>query len=180
MTQTSSTQGALGTATPSVEANAAEAAASVDAGMTISPAHRAHQSDVALQGNIPSGAVQAYSMLSIAANVLATAAGAPPQPSPVTTLASQGLQFTGPWIAGAVYGVVPGGPLTMIPDNGERWYAIARGRYLSVTNSATIADGAVTRVSHGLRISYNSQQDAVNAFNQALALPEMELVKLIV
>ncbi|KAJ7175674.1 hypothetical protein C8R46DRAFT_1030709 [Mycena filopes] len=70
---------------------------------------------------VPSGAAHAYSMLSIAANALATAAGAPPPPSAAPTSASQGIQYTGPWIAGALYGVVPAGPLTMIPDNGEHW-----------------------------------------------------------
>ncbi|KAJ7169408.1 hypothetical protein C8R46DRAFT_1217109 [Mycena filopes] len=127
---------------------------------------------------IPSGAAHAYSMLSIAANALASAAGAPPPPSPAPTSASQGIQHQGPWIAGALYGVVPTGPLTVIPDNGEHWYAITKGLYVGVTNSTAIADGAVTRVSDALRINYKSQADAVNAFNQALAL-NIGLVKVI-
>ncbi|KAJ7168775.1 hypothetical protein C8R46DRAFT_1033946 [Mycena filopes] len=149
MTQLSPDQGAASTAAPCTDSGAA-------------PTDAAYP--------VPSGAAHAYSMLSIAANALATAAGAPPQPSPAVTSASSGIQYTGPWIAGALYGVVPTGPLTPIPDNGERWYAITKGLYIGITNSVNIADGAVTRVSEALRTGFPSQLDALNAFNQALAL----------
>ncbi|KAJ7810046.1 hypothetical protein B0H13DRAFT_1927549 [Mycena leptocephala] len=78
--------------------------------------------------------------------------------------------LTGPWIAGAIYGVIPTGPLALVPNqSGEKWYAITKGRYVGVTNSTAIADGAVTRVSHALRTLFSSQADAVQAFNAALA-----------
>ncbi|KAJ7116754.1 hypothetical protein C8R46DRAFT_1239369 [Mycena filopes] len=118
---------------------------------------------------VPNGAAHTYSMLSIAANALATAAGAPPQPSPAPTSASAGIQYTGPWIARALYGVVPTGPLTPISNNGKHWFAITKGLYIGVTNSVSIADSAVTRISHALCTGFNSQQDALDAFNQALA-----------
>ncbi|KAJ7184778.1 hypothetical protein C8R46DRAFT_1208961 [Mycena filopes] len=161
MTQLTPDQGAAPAAAPCTDS---PAAAPADTGEAQYP--------------VPTGAAHAYSMLSIAANALATAAGAPPQPSPAATSASLGIQYTGPWIAGALYGVVPTAPLTMIPDNGERWYAITKGLYVGATNSSAIADGAVTRVSDALRIGYNSQLDAVTAFNQALAL-NIGLVKIV-
>jgi hypothetical protein len=71
---------------------------------------------------------------------------------------------------GVIYGVVPTGPLALVPDNSEKWYAITKGCYVGVTSSTAIADGAVTRVSHALRTGYSSQADAVQAFNAALAL----------
>jgi hypothetical protein len=58
----------------------------------------------------------------------------------------------------------------MIPDNGEKWYAITKGRYIGVTNSTAVADNAVTRVSHAFRACYTTQYEAVKAFNDALAL----------
>ncbi|KAJ7983072.1 hypothetical protein DFH06DRAFT_1318531 [Mycena polygramma] len=88
----------------------------------------------------------------------------PPRPPP-----PHGIQRTGPWIVGELYGVVPAGPLAMIPDVGEKWYAITKGRYVGITNSTAIADGAVSRVSHALRSVFDTQQEAVEAFNVALA-----------
>jgi hypothetical protein len=87
--------------------------------------------------------------------------------------------MTGPWVAGAIYGVVPAGPLAIVPDNGEKWYAITKGRYVGVTNNLAIADAAVTRVSHALRASYSSQVDAVAAFNQALSMPFLNLIEIV-
>ncbi|KAJ7035429.1 hypothetical protein C8F04DRAFT_1258981 [Mycena alexandri] len=159
MTKLSSTQGASATEAPSV-------ASATDGG----PAPIVDDALASGLAQVPGSAAQAYSMLSLAANALATAAGSPPQPSPAPTSASQGLQYSGPWIAGAIYGVVPDGPLQVIPDNGERWYAITKGRYIGCTNSTLLADGAVTHVSRALRVGYNSQRDTVSAFNQALAL----------
>lgn len=93
-------------------------------------------------------------------------------------LARTGVQYTGPWIAGEVYGIVPDGPLDMVPDQSERWYAITKGRYVGVTNSVAVADGSVTRVSHALRASYGSQAEAVQAFNNALAA-HLDLIEVI-
>ncbi|KAJ7625133.1 hypothetical protein DFH06DRAFT_1129072 [Mycena polygramma] len=82
--------------------------------------------------------------------------------------ARTGIQHTAPWVAGAIYGVVPSAHLAMVPDNGEKWYAITKGRYVGVTNSTAVADNAVTRVSHALRSVYTTQAEAVQAFNDAL------------
>ncbi|KAJ7860161.1 hypothetical protein B0H13DRAFT_2355767 [Mycena leptocephala] len=73
----------------------------------------------------------------------------------------------------------PRGPLAIVPDNGEKWYAITKGRYVGVTNNLAIADAAVTRVSHALCASYSSQVDAVAAFNQALSMPFLNLIEIV-
>ncbi|KAJ7450269.1 hypothetical protein B0H11DRAFT_2246837 [Mycena galericulata] len=92
--------------------------------------------------------------------------------------ARPGLQSTGPWIVGEVYNVVPAGPLALVPDKGEKWYAITKGRYVGVTNSAALADGAVSRVSHALRQLHDTQAEAAEAFNTALASP-MNLIEVV-
>ncbi|KAJ7433176.1 hypothetical protein B0H11DRAFT_2259700 [Mycena galericulata] len=92
---------------------------------------------------------------------------APPTVAPPTR--RTGLQTTGPWIVGELYSVVPSGPLALVPDHGEKFYAITKGRYVGVTNNNAFADGAVSRVSHALRAQYDSQAEAVTVFNDALA-----------
>ncbi|KAJ7490098.1 hypothetical protein B0H11DRAFT_2229615 [Mycena galericulata] len=93
--------------------------------------------------------------------------------------ARPGLQNTGPWIVGELYNVVPGGPLAPVPDQGEKWYAITKGRYVGVTNNAAVADGAVIGVSHALRVHYDSQTLALAAFNLALATVGLNLVQVV-
>ncbi|KAJ7440411.1 hypothetical protein B0H11DRAFT_2253031 [Mycena galericulata] len=129
---------------------------------------------------------QAWQLLSQAAHAMATASQAPAPavapaatpvaPAPVAPASVSpfgpggGIRMTGPWIAGEIYGVVPTGPITAVPDNSEKWFAITKGRYVGVTNSAAIADGAVSRVSHSLRAGYTTQTEALEAFNSVLAL----------
>ncbi|KAJ7836517.1 hypothetical protein B0H13DRAFT_2368687 [Mycena leptocephala] len=105
-----------------------------------------------------------------------SAAATPAPPAAVT-----GLHMTAPWVAGAIYGVVPGGPLTIVAENSssDTWYAITKGRYVSVTNSTAIANGAVTRVSNALRTGYGSQAEAVQAFNAALSMPFLGLIAIV-
>ncbi|KAJ7615092.1 hypothetical protein DFH06DRAFT_1343946 [Mycena polygramma] len=97
----------------------------------------------------------------------------------IAPVMQNGLQMSAPWVAGALYGVVPAGPLALVPDRGEKWYAITKGRYIGVTNSGAVADHAVTRISHALRVSYDSQSEAVAAFNDALAFPIGGLVAIV-
>jgi hypothetical protein len=75
--------------------------------------------------------------------------------------------------------VVPGGPLAIVPDNGEKWYTITKGRYVGVTNNLAVTDTAVTRVSHALRAAYSSQAAAVAAFNQAVSMPFLNLIEIV-
>ncbi|KAJ7506696.1 hypothetical protein B0H11DRAFT_1903481 [Mycena galericulata] len=133
----------------------------------------------------PANQGQAWQLLSQAATAMAVASQAPPAaqaplaPAPAQVPAAGvtagpagggGLRMTGPWVAGQLYGVVPAGPLTPVPDNAEKWFAIMKGRYIGLTNSAAIADGAVSRVSNSLRTGYGSQSEALEAFNTVLAM----------
>ncbi|KAJ7496070.1 hypothetical protein B0H11DRAFT_2227075 [Mycena galericulata] len=135
---------------------------------------------------------QAWQLLSQAANAMAAATQAPsasdapapgvvqaqaPAPAAATAHPAHGggIRMTGPWVAGQIYGVVPAAPLTPVPDNSEKWFAITKGRYLGVTNSAAIADAAVSRVSHALRAGYTSQREALEAFNDALAMNSLNI-----
>ncbi|KAJ7607447.1 hypothetical protein DFH06DRAFT_1347483 [Mycena polygramma] len=139
------------------------------------------------------GAADAYRMLSQASAVMAAtldgapaSSPAPPSspdaPTPAPWTAPRGVQLTGPWVAGAVYGVVPAGPLAVVPEANQvhtgKWYAITRGRYVGVTHSTAICDAAVTRVSHGLRAVYDTQYEAVQAFNDALEA-DLDLIEVI-
>ncbi|KAJ7448468.1 hypothetical protein B0H11DRAFT_2247756 [Mycena galericulata] len=134
----------------------------------------------------------AWTLLSQAANAMAVAANQVPAqgpggpvnsaPAPLQAPANApaaptngGIRMTGPWVAGELYGVVPTGPLQAVPDNAEKWFAITKGRYIGVTNSAAIADGAVSRVSNALRAGYTSQGEALQAFNTALAMNALNL-----
>ncbi|KAJ7040188.1 hypothetical protein C8F04DRAFT_1178283 [Mycena alexandri] len=79
------------------------------------------------------------------------------------------LAFTGPWVTGTLYGVVPLAPLTAIPDNNEKWFAITRGRYVGLTTNSAISLNAVTGVSSGLSNRLSSQAEALHHFNTVLA-----------
>ncbi|KAJ7618263.1 hypothetical protein DFH06DRAFT_1144833 [Mycena polygramma] len=103
----------------------------------------------------------------------------PVSDQPYLAVMQNGLQMSAPWVAGALYGVIPEGPLALVADRGEKWYAITKGKYIGVTNSGAVADHAVTRVSHALRICYDSQSEAVSAFNDALAFPVGGLVAIV-
>ncbi|KAJ7678288.1 hypothetical protein DFH06DRAFT_1121779 [Mycena polygramma] len=99
--------------------------------------------------------------------------------APIVPVMQNGLQMSAPWVAGALYGVVPDAPLALVADRGEKWYAITKGKYIGVTNSGAVADHAVTRVSHALRVCYDSQSEAVAAFNDVLAFPIGGLVAIV-
>ncbi|KAJ7778123.1 hypothetical protein B0H16DRAFT_1711663 [Mycena metata] len=87
-----------------------------------------------------------------------------PQPPPGA------IQTAGPWLAGLFYGVVPLQPLPPVPDNGEKWFTITRGKYVSLTKNPAISFNTVVGVSHALSDRCNSQADTLNLFNGALAL----------
>jgi hypothetical protein len=82
---------------------------------------------------------------------------------------------TGPWVAGALYIVVPSAPLAAIPEDppafGESfplWYCITRGHFVGCTLSNALALNATLGVSGSAMKSYKSQALAVAAFNQLL------------
>ncbi|KAJ7469884.1 hypothetical protein B0H11DRAFT_1920495 [Mycena galericulata] len=80
------------------------------------------------------------------------------------------IQVSGPWRAGVLYGVVPLYDLEAVPDNGEKWFAITRGRYVGLTKNSAISLHAVTGVSTALSDKLNSQAEALEYFNDALRL----------
>ncbi|KAJ7652315.1 hypothetical protein B0H17DRAFT_1214980 [Mycena rosella] len=95
--------------------------------------------------------------------------------STTTTLPAAGpvgFQTRGPWVAGALYQVVPTAPLTLIAeadgDDDPLWYCITRGAYVGVTVNNALALGAVSGVSHSAMKSYWAQSLAVAAFNELL------------
>ncbi|KAJ7889249.1 hypothetical protein B0H13DRAFT_1888084 [Mycena leptocephala] len=65
--------------------------------------------------------------------------------------ASQFIRMAGPWTAGLLYGVIPNGPLTAVADNGGKWFAITRSKYIGLTQNSAISLNAVTGISTGLR-----------------------------
>ncbi|KAJ7473864.1 hypothetical protein B0H11DRAFT_1918679 [Mycena galericulata] len=103
------------------------------------------------------------------AHVLAAAA-APAAPAPAApTPAAAGLtRTTAPWTAGLLYSVAPLAPLQAVPDNGEKWFAITRGKYVGLTKNSAISLNAVTGVPGGLAEKFSAQSDALEYFNGAL------------
>ncbi|KAJ7023320.1 hypothetical protein C8F04DRAFT_1193570 [Mycena alexandri] len=79
------------------------------------------------------------------------------------------LASTGPWVAGTLYGVVPLGPLTAVPDRNDKWFAITRGCYVGLTTTSAISLNVVTGVPSGLSDRLNSQAEALQHFNAALS-----------
>ncbi|KAJ7021084.1 hypothetical protein C8F04DRAFT_1195841 [Mycena alexandri] len=92
-----------------------------------------------------------------------------PKPPAVATLPGL-VRTTAPWAAGILFGIVPPVPLTAVPDNGGKWFAITRGKYISLTQNSAISLNAVTGISTGLGEKFNSQSDTLSHFNGALAL----------
>ncbi|KAJ7669899.1 hypothetical protein DFH06DRAFT_1125308 [Mycena polygramma] len=99
-----------------------------------------------------------------------------PAPASTTAPAPAGFHTTGPWVAGALYVVVPSAPLMpivetdIVPDGeeGPKWYAITRGHYIGVTLSNPLAVNAVVGVSHSGMKGYKTQALALAAFNEML------------
>ncbi|KAJ6524928.1 hypothetical protein B0H19DRAFT_1085050 [Mycena capillaripes] len=106
------------------------------------------------------------------AAVLASAA---PLVAPATLVAPVGFRTRGPWVSGALYQVVPVGPLTAIAeeettaDFAPYWYCITRGKYVGVTLSHALVLAAVSGVSRSSMKAYKTQILAVESFNEMLA-----------
>ncbi|KAJ7805455.1 hypothetical protein B0H14DRAFT_3485131 [Mycena olivaceomarginata] len=99
---------------------------------------------------------------------------APPAATP-PTVAPPGFQNQGPWVAGALYLVVPSGPLAAVPEaepaEGEApppWYCITRGKHVGVMLNNSLALAAVVGVSRSAMKSHKTQELAVAAFNEML------------
>ncbi|KAJ7829904.1 hypothetical protein B0H13DRAFT_2372253 [Mycena leptocephala] len=105
--------------------------------------------------------------LSAAFQVPAPTPQAQSAPQAAPQAASQFIRTSGPWIAGVLYSVIPGAALTAVPDNGGKWFAITRGKYIGLTQNSAISWSAVTGISTGLSEKFNNQTDALNHFNAA-------------
>ncbi|KAJ7918083.1 hypothetical protein B0H13DRAFT_2321739 [Mycena leptocephala] len=86
-----------------------------------------------------------------------------------------GFRTRGPWVAGALYTVVPTAPLMPIAEDehtggdAPSWYAITRGLYVSITLSNALAVNAVVGVRGSGMKGYTTQALALAAFNELLA-----------
>ncbi|KAJ7886966.1 hypothetical protein B0H13DRAFT_1889026 [Mycena leptocephala] len=104
---------------------------------------------------------------------LSQAPQATPAPAPTPIV---GFRTHGPWIAGALYVVVPTAPLRMVAEDeleegaqGPTWYCITRGHYIGVTTSNALAINAVVGVSASTMKGHKTQAKAVQAFNELLS-----------
>ncbi|KAJ7472807.1 hypothetical protein FB451DRAFT_1399005 [Mycena latifolia] len=131
------------------------------------------------QGNTapPSTAATAAPVTAAAAVGNAPTATSPANPA---TPGSVGFQTGGPWIAGALFVVVPGAPLMLVAEDpssdGALWYCITKGRYVGVTLSNPLALAATTGASCGAMKSYKTQSLAVAAFNEMLKLHMVSVI----
>ncbi|KAJ7798996.1 hypothetical protein B0H13DRAFT_1933426 [Mycena leptocephala] len=108
-----------------------------------------------------------------------TPAPMPATPTPASQVpaappptASTGFRTRGPWVVGALYHVVPSGPLMPIAedDTSERmWHCISRGLYVGITLSNPLALTTVVSISGSSMKGHKTQAKAVAAFNEMLA-----------
>ncbi|KAK6974633.1 hypothetical protein R3P38DRAFT_3239290 [Favolaschia claudopus] len=80
------------------------------------------------------------------------------------------LRSDGPFLANEVFSVAPTSPLQAIPEDppAKEWYAVFRGRFVGVFNQYSLADFAVAGVGQGARKMYDTQGEALAAFNDTL------------
>ncbi|KAJ7901032.1 hypothetical protein B0H14DRAFT_3422941 [Mycena olivaceomarginata] len=93
---------------------------------------------------------------------------------PPGTAAAAGFQTHGPWVAGALYLVVPTGPLVAVAEppvaEGEEpfWYCVTCGKHVGLTINNALAMAAVVGVSRSSMKSYKTQALTLAAFNKML------------
>ncbi|KAK6997416.1 hypothetical protein R3P38DRAFT_2797728 [Favolaschia claudopus] len=87
-------------------------------------------------------------------------------PAPLIEL----LRTDGPFLANEVFSVAPTSPLQAVPEEtpAKEWYAVFRGRFVGVVNQYALADFAVAGVGQGARKMYDTQSEALAAFNDTL------------
>ncbi|KAJ7163040.1 hypothetical protein C8R46DRAFT_1221834 [Mycena filopes] len=86
------------------------------------------------------------------------------------------LRNSAPWVAGYLYSVTPAAPLTAVPDNGGKWFAITRGKYVRLTQNSAISLNAVSGVSTAISQKLGTQALALAHFNGALASGSLGIV----
>ncbi|KAK7002259.1 hypothetical protein R3P38DRAFT_3215411 [Favolaschia claudopus] len=95
-------------------------------------------------------------------------------PAPLVAL----LRGAAPFRANEVYCTVPSDPLLPIEEEtpAPEWYAIMRGRFVGVVDQYLLSDFAITGVARGARKAYDTQANALRAFNQALTWGGVEIL----
>ncbi|KAK6971662.1 hypothetical protein R3P38DRAFT_3241933 [Favolaschia claudopus] len=88
------------------------------------------------------------------------------------------LRSGGPYTANEVFSTVPTQPLTAIEEEAPapEWYAILRGRFVGVVDEYLLSDFAITGVARGARKAYDTQANALRAFNKALTWGGVEIL----
>ncbi|KAJ7154383.1 hypothetical protein C8R43DRAFT_950023 [Mycena crocata] len=97
-----------------------------------------------------------------------------PAPAPAAAPAPTNIPV-GEWTAGVLYGEVPRTHLaTNVPDNGEGWYGVIKGRTVGITQSQAEALQAVVGVSNNAMKSHKTLAGALFHFNHALDIGLVE------
>ncbi|KAK7016972.1 hypothetical protein R3P38DRAFT_2785664 [Favolaschia claudopus] len=88
------------------------------------------------------------------------------------------LRDAAPFRANEVYSTIPSDPLLPVEEEtpAPEWYAIMRGRFVGVVDEYLLADFAITGVARGARKAYDTQANALLAFNKALTWGGVEIL----
>ncbi|KAK7031672.1 hypothetical protein R3P38DRAFT_3187386 [Favolaschia claudopus] len=88
------------------------------------------------------------------------------------------LQQEPPFLSNQVFSVVPTEPVVAIEEESPapEWYAIMRGRFVGVVDEYLLSDFATSGVARGARRVYDTQANALIAFNKALTWGGVEIV----
>ncbi|KAK7023352.1 hypothetical protein R3P38DRAFT_3195453 [Favolaschia claudopus] len=95
-------------------------------------------------------------------------------PAPLVAL----LRDAAPFRANEIYSTIPSDPLLPIEEEtpAPEWYAILRGRFVGVVDEYLLSDFAITGVAQGARKAYDTQANALRAFNKALTWGGVEIL----
>ncbi|KAK7032026.1 hypothetical protein R3P38DRAFT_2774473 [Favolaschia claudopus] len=88
------------------------------------------------------------------------------------------LRTEGPYLANEVFIAAPQEALAPVDEEvrAPEWYSITRGRFVGVVDQYALSELAITGVAGGARKSYESQAQALAAFNKALAWGIVQIV----
>ncbi|KAJ7712965.1 hypothetical protein DFH07DRAFT_785981 [Mycena maculata] len=93
---------------------------------------------------------------------------APPSGVPGAAPAANVQQPARTWYAGSLFNEVPDDHVAPIPDTGDGWYVVTKGKAVGVTQSHAEAMQAVVGITHNSMKSYKTLHPGLNAFNSSL------------
>ncbi|KAK6967167.1 hypothetical protein R3P38DRAFT_2815302 [Favolaschia claudopus] len=104
-----------------------------------------------------------------------------PKPAPGAGLPAALLELLRqdpPFTANQVFSVVPTEPVTAVEEESPapEWYAIMRGRFVGVVDEYLLCDFATTGIARAARKVYDTQANALHAFNKALTWGGVEIL----